>query len=89
MEILFNFRFSTASTVDGLKQKVHAILDKHGLEYDLQWELSGKPYLTPRGDLVDAVSAAIRQVTGDRNRALHQRRHLGRTLHRRHLPAGA
>ena len=64
VEILFNFRFSTASTVDGLKQKVHAILDRHGLEYDLQWELSGKPYLTPRGDLVDAASAAIRQVRG-------------------------
>jgi len=64
VEILFNFRFSTASTVAGLKQKVHAILDRHGLEYDLQWELSGKPYLTPRGDLVDAASAAIRQVRG-------------------------
>lgn len=64
VEILFNFRFSTASTVAGLKQKVHAILDRHGLEYDLQWELSGKPYLTPRGDLVEAVSAAIRQVNG-------------------------
>jgi succinyl-diaminopimelate desuccinylase len=64
LEILFNFRFSTASTVDGLKQKVHAVLDRHGLEYDLQWELSGKPYLTPRGDLVDAASAAIRHVCG-------------------------
>src|SRR5487761_2177586 len=64
VEILFNFRFSTASTVDGLKQKVHAILDRHKLEYDLNWELSGKPYLTPRGNLVDAVSAAIRQVQG-------------------------
>ncbi len=65
VEILFNFRHSTASTVDSLKQRVHAILDKHGLEYDLQWEKSsGKPYLTPRGDLVDAVSAAIKQVQG-------------------------
>ncbi|HEY6093631.1 MAG TPA: succinyl-diaminopimelate desuccinylase [Gallionellaceae bacterium] len=64
VEILFNFRFSTASTVDGLKTRVHAILDKHGLQYDLEWELSGKPYLTPRGNLVDAVSAAIKQVTG-------------------------
>jgi succinyl-diaminopimelate desuccinylase len=64
LEILFNFRFSTASTVDDLKQKVHAILDKHGLEYDLSWEFSGKPYLTPRGDLVDAVSAAIKQIQG-------------------------
>jgi succinyl-diaminopimelate desuccinylase len=64
VEILFNFRFSTASTMDGLKQQVHAILDRHGLDYDLQWELSGKPYLTPRGDLVAAVSAAIQQVQG-------------------------
>ncbi len=62
MEIEFNFRFSTASTVDDLKAKVHAILDKHGLNYDLIWSLAAKPYLTPRGDLVDAVSAAIKQV---------------------------
>jgi len=46
VEITFNFRFSTASTVDSLKAKVHAILDKHGLEYELNWSLSGKPYLT-------------------------------------------
>ena len=64
VEILFNFRFSTASTVEGLKAQVHATLNRHGLEYDLQWELSGKPYLTPRGNLVDAVSSAIRTVQG-------------------------
>lgn len=64
VEILFNFRHSTASSTDSLKQKTHAILDKHGLEYDLKWEMSGKPYLTPRGDLVDAVSEAIREVVG-------------------------
>ena len=64
VEIEFNFRFSTASTVDGLKEKAHAILDKHGLSYDLAWSLAAKPYLTPSGDLVDAVSAAIQQVTG-------------------------
>ncbi|MDP2761621.1 MAG: succinyl-diaminopimelate desuccinylase [Sideroxyarcus sp.] len=64
VEILFNFRHSTASTTDELKTRVHTILDKHGLEYDLQWEMSGKPYLTPRGDLVDAVAAAIKQVQG-------------------------
>ncbi len=64
VEILFNFRFSTASTVDGLKSRVHEILDRHGLEYDLKWEFSGKPYLTPRGDLVDAVSAAIQEIAG-------------------------
>jgi succinyl-diaminopimelate desuccinylase len=64
VEIEFNFRFSTASTVDDLKKRVHAILDQHGLSYDLSWSLSGKPYLTPRGDLVDAVARAIREVTG-------------------------
>ncbi|MBU0620803.1 MAG: succinyl-diaminopimelate desuccinylase [Gammaproteobacteria bacterium] len=65
VEIMFNFRHSTASTVESLKQRVHAILDRHGLEYELQWEQSsGKPYLTPRGDLVDAVSDSIKQVTG-------------------------
>lgn len=64
VEILFNFRFSTASTVDGLKQQVHAILDKHGLEYDLAWELSGRPFLTPRGTLVAALASAIKEITG-------------------------
>mgnify|MGYP001764593420 CR=1 FL=1 len=64
VEIEFNFRFSTASTVDSLKSRVHAILDKYGFQYDLQWSLSGKPYLTPPGNLVDAVAAAIRQAAG-------------------------
>jgi succinyl-diaminopimelate desuccinylase len=62
--VLFNFRFSTASTIESLKSRVHGILDRHNLEYDLQWENSGKPYLTPRGGLVDAASAAIHTVTG-------------------------
>ena len=64
VEIEFNFRFSTASTVQALKDKTHAILDKHGLSYDLVWVLSGKPYLTPRGKLVDSISAAIWKITG-------------------------
>ncbi|MFA5242313.1 MAG: succinyl-diaminopimelate desuccinylase [Sulfuricella sp.] len=64
VEMLFNFRFSTASTVDELKSRVHAILDRHGLEYELLWELSGKPFLTPKGDLVDALAAAISQAVG-------------------------
>ena len=63
-EILFNFRFSTASTMEGLKSRVHAILDRHGLDYDLDWEFSGKPYLTPKGDLVAAISSAIGQAYG-------------------------
>ena len=60
----FNFRFSTASTVEGLQQRVHAILDKHGLEYDLKWTVGGLPFLTPRGDLSDALAKAIKDETG-------------------------
>jgi succinyl-diaminopimelate desuccinylase len=63
-EILFNFRFSTASSEQGLKDRVHAILDRHALDYALEWELSGKPYLTPRGNLVEAIGAAIEQAYG-------------------------
>jgi succinyl-diaminopimelate desuccinylase len=64
LDVLFNFRFSTATTVDELKSTVHAILDKHGLEYDLLWNQGGKPFLTPRGTLVDALSGAIKAATG-------------------------
>ncbi len=64
VEILFNFRFSTASTELELKDRVHAILDKHNVTYELQWELSGKPYLTPKGSLVEAISRAIEQSYG-------------------------
>jgi succinyl-diaminopimelate desuccinylase len=64
VEIKFNFRFGTASTADSLKQRVHAVLDRNKLEYKLDWTLSAVPYLTPRGKLVDALSAAIRDVTG-------------------------
>ncbi len=63
VEILFNFRFSTASTEQNLKQRVHAILDKHDLSYDLDWEYS-PPYITPRGNLVEAISSAIETCYG-------------------------
>jgi succinyl-diaminopimelate desuccinylase len=62
--VLFNFRFSTASTPESLKSRVHAILDKHDLEYDLLWELGGEPFLTPRGRLTDALVQAIEAETG-------------------------
>ena len=62
----FNFRFSTASTVESLKGRVHAILDRHGLDYALDWSLSGNPFLTARGKLVDVLTAAVEQVTGQR-----------------------
>jgi succinyl-diaminopimelate desuccinylase len=64
MSIDFNFRFSTASTADGLEARVHAILDKHNLEYHLKWTLNGLPFLTPRGALSDAVASAILAETG-------------------------
>jgi succinyl-diaminopimelate desuccinylase len=64
LAIDFNFRFSTASTADGLQARVHAILDRHELDYDLKWTLSGLPFLTPRGTLSDAVSSAIFAETG-------------------------
>lgn len=59
----FNFRFSTASTVEGLQQRVHAILDKHGLDYDLKWTVGGLPFLTPRGNLSHALASAIKAET--------------------------
>jgi succinyl-diaminopimelate desuccinylase len=64
MTIDFNFRFSTASTADSLEARVHAILDRHNLDYDLKWTLNGQPFLTPRGTLSQAVCDAIRAETG-------------------------
>lgn len=61
---LFNFRFSTESTVEGLQARVSAILDKHELDWTIDWALSGLPFLTEPGDLLDAVSASIKDVTG-------------------------
>jgi len=66
IEVLFNLRFSTASTVDDLKRRVHAVLDSHRLDYDMEWVLSAAPFLTPRGDLVDKLSAAIHETVGIR-----------------------
>ena len=60
----FNFRFSTASTVDGLKARIHAILDQHQLDYSIDWSLSGLPFLTPKGTLCDALSQAIQAECG-------------------------
>ncbi|MBC7945147.1 MAG: succinyl-diaminopimelate desuccinylase [Burkholderiales bacterium] len=64
LEIECNFRFSTARTLEALKGRVHEILDRHELDYRIDWSLSGKPYLTAKGDLVDAVSKAVREMTG-------------------------
>lgn len=63
VEILFNFRFCTASTEANLKSRTLAILDNHALEYEIEWEYS-PPYITPRGNLVEAISLAIEQAYG-------------------------
>ncbi|HCU54751.1 MAG TPA: succinyl-diaminopimelate desuccinylase [Gammaproteobacteria bacterium] len=64
LELLFNFRFSTAVTVDQLKTRVEAALKRHMLDYELFWKLSGPPFLTPPGALVEAVRQAIRAERG-------------------------
>ncbi len=64
LELAFNFRFSTASTAAGLRARTHAILDRHRLDYTLDWTLGGEPFLTPRGELVEALIAAIGEVAG-------------------------
>ena len=64
LNLLFNFRFSTQVTDQQLRDRTAAILDKHSLDYDLDWSLSGQPFLTPEGELVDAAVASIKQVTG-------------------------
>ncbi|WP_284335540.1 succinyl-diaminopimelate desuccinylase [Comamonas sp. NoAH] len=60
----FNFRYSSENTAESLKQRVKSVLDKHALEYDLTWSLSGEPFLTTPGDLVEAAQQAIRAETG-------------------------
>ncbi len=64
VEIQFNFRYSTASTAEGLIDAMNEILDSHGLDYEIDWNLSGRPFLTPRGPLCEKLAEAIRDVTG-------------------------
>jgi succinyl-diaminopimelate desuccinylase len=60
----FNFRFASVSSAEALQQRVHAILDRHQLDYEMAWTVGGQPFLTTPGELVAAVQAAIRDVTG-------------------------
>lgn len=60
----FNFRFSTEATPETLKARVNAVLEKHALDFHIDWTLSGEPFLTPRGALVESLCAAIRSETG-------------------------
>jgi len=64
LEVLFNFRFSTELTETQLRERTEAILQKHGLDYAIEWSLSGAPFLTAQGELVRATQKAIREVAG-------------------------
>jgi len=64
LDIIFNFRFSTEVTDQQLRDRTVAILDKHHLNYELNWHLSGQPFLTAEGELVDAAVKAVKEVTG-------------------------
>jgi succinyl-diaminopimelate desuccinylase len=66
LEVWFNFRFSPESSSPALQARVREILDRHRLQYDLQWTLIGEPFLTPRGPLVDALTTSVEAVTGVR-----------------------
>jgi succinyl-diaminopimelate desuccinylase len=64
LEVMFNFRYSTRSTRESLAARLEDVLKRHGLDYALTWTGHGKPFLTPRGRLVDVASAAIADVCG-------------------------
>jgi len=64
LELMFNFRFSPQNPAESLKAQVHAILDRYQLHYAIDWQLSGNPFITPRGRLVDALENAIASATG-------------------------
>jgi len=60
----FNFRYSTVWNHESLKKRVHEVFDAHGIDYELKWHLSGEPFLTQPGQLIDAVVKAVRELTG-------------------------
>jgi succinyl-diaminopimelate desuccinylase len=64
LHILFNLRFSTESSPESIQSRVHAILDRHGLDYSIDWKISGLPFITPAGELVDAARRAIHSISG-------------------------
>lgn len=63
-DLICNFRFSTEVTAEELRQGVEALLEKHELDYDVEWKLSGHPFLTAEGELVSAAVTAIKAVAG-------------------------
>lgn len=63
-ELKFNIRYSTEQTFEGLKARIHALLDRHGLDYSLDWRDAGRPFLTARGRFLEVVQEAVREVAG-------------------------
>ena len=64
LDVVFNFRFSTQLTPEQLRVRVESVLQRYGISYEIQWALSGQPFLTQRGELVDAVSSATQEISG-------------------------
>jgi len=64
LDVVFNFRFSTQLTPEQLRVRVESVLHRYGINYEIQWALSGHPFLTQRGALVDAVSSATQEISG-------------------------
>ncbi len=64
LEVLFNFRYSTETDDAQLRRRVEAVLDAYGLDYAIEWTLSGRPFLTAEGELVEAAQQAIREAAG-------------------------
>ncbi len=62
LRVMFNFRYSTAVTQAQLRERVEALLNQHGVNYDIEWTLSGEPFITESGELVDAAKAAIKET---------------------------
>jgi succinyl-diaminopimelate desuccinylase len=64
VEVLFNYRFCTEITEEELRAQTEAILDKYQLDYEIDWRLSGEPFLTAQGELLDATIASVKEITG-------------------------
>lgn len=64
LEVIFSFRYSSEASVEALRSRVEALLNRHGLDYKVHWHSVGEPFLTQRGKLLDAATASITQVTG-------------------------
>ncbi len=64
VEVMFNYRFCTEITEEELRAQTEAILDKYKLNYEIEWRLSGEPFLTAQGELLDAIIASVKEITG-------------------------